>query len=151
MSLSIDDIKLIAGNILKKEEIGDVNIFIDNNPSQCATSFEKSNNTIHINKRALSRSALTYGINEEVVLTIRMYLEIAHINNCRIPIYNRYEELLQLKESNEISIDELIEYNKILETVEDLAWDYCENRVKAEYHDHIDDCKRLRTVSLGRI
>ncbi|MBV7272691.1 hypothetical protein [Clostridium thailandense] len=151
MSLSMDDIKLIANNIFKKEEVSDINIFIDNNPSQCATSFKKSTNTLHINKRALSMAALTYGIKEEVVLTIRMYLEIAHINNCQVPTYNRYEQLLKLKENGEISIDELIEYNKIIKDIKDLAWDYCENRVKAEYADHIDDCKRLRTVSLGKV
>lgn len=151
MSLSINDINAIANNILRREELGDVNIFVDNSSHTYLSNFEKSSNTIYINKRLLSMTALTYGIKEEIVLIIRMYLEIAHKNNCQVSTYNRYYKLLQLKKNNEISTNELMEYNKILKDIETLAWDYCENRIKAEYPDYIDDCRRLHTVSLDNI
>lgn len=151
MSLSITDIKLIAENILKKEEITDVDVNIDYGSYQHPTHFVKSNKTIHINKKSLGITAFTYGINEDVVLTIRMYLEIAHRNNCEVPTYDKYEQFLLLKKNGEISTSELIEYNKIFKSIEELAWDYCENRVKSEYSNHIEDCKRLRTAALGVI
>lgn len=148
MSLSMPEIELIANKILNKEELNDVNIIIDYGSSKHPTHFTKSNKTIHIYKRSLGATALTSGISEEVVLTIRIYLEIGHVNNCQLPKYDRYEQLLFLKTKGEISINELMEYNKILKDIDTLAWDYCENRIRAEYSIYFDDCKRLRNLHI---
>lgn len=151
MPLNATDIELISKKILilNEEEISNVNIVVDYEPSGFPTHFTKHDRTIHINKGALALTALTSGIKEEVVLTIRMYLEIAHAKNCEVPSYDRYQQLLFLKESGKISIDELMEFSRLLNDLEQLAWDYCENRIRSEHSIHFEDCRRLRAIAFS--